>query len=261
MLYYNPLKIKTDDGILFHTESIINLYSLDHIEDTFQSDFSGNLYAIFIFKMKNNLKIICRSYKKIQDIAGAVDGIVKLLTIICEFINVTFYNQFQVVNDFNELIEEKVNKLKKRNFNFFGGCFDNDLNKINHHVNTYSSSKIKDFSSQNSKLPLNNNFFKFNIVNNNTINESINNLKNFQIQMLISFKKISWSEYMCNFLKTKKYKNKYVEEIKQKRAEILSEERIFKDYFSIKVMKEKIYHNKSLNTNSLFKNPTQISTT
>ena len=79
--------------------------------------------------------------------------------------------------------------------------------------------------------------------------------------MLMSFKKISWSEYMCNFLKTKKYKNKYVEEIKQKRAEILSEERIFKDYFSIKVMKEKIYHNKSLNTNYLFKNPTQISTT
>ena len=260
-LYYNPLKIKTDDGILFDTENILNLYSLDHIEDTFQSDFSGNLYAIFNFRMKNKLKIINRAYKKIQDIAGAVDGIVELLTLICEFINVTFYNQFQVVNDFNELIEGKVTKLKKRNFNFYENCFNNEINNIHHHVKTYSSGKNNNITSSTSRLPFNNNFLKLNIVNNNSINESINSFKNFQIQLLISFKKISWIEYMCNFFKTKKYKNKYVEEIKQKREEILSEERIFKDYFSIKVMKEKIYHNKILNTNSLFKKTTQISNT
>ena len=58
-----------------------------------------------------------RLYKKVQDIAGGVDGIVEIFIILIKFVNLIFFNDFQVISDFNDEIEKKVLKYNIKNFN------------------------------------------------------------------------------------------------------------------------------------------------
>ena len=44
--------------------------------------------------MENNLNIYERSYAKLQDVAGGVDGIIEIIMILFEFINTFFYEDF-----------------------------------------------------------------------------------------------------------------------------------------------------------------------
>ena len=64
--------------------------------------------------MKNNVEIYERTYKKIQDITGAIDGIIEILNFISKSILFIFYNQFQVINDFNSIINSKIENIKNK---------------------------------------------------------------------------------------------------------------------------------------------------
>ena len=63
--------------------------------------------------MQNTIDTYDRSYKKIQDIAGGVDGIIEILMLIAKFINQIFIHDFKLLNDFNYEYDKIFNHKNK----------------------------------------------------------------------------------------------------------------------------------------------------
>ena len=104
------------------------------------------VFNLFIFQMKNNVEIYERTYKKIQDITGAIDGIIEILNFISKSILFIFYNQFQVINDFNSIINSKIENIKnkKESTKNSNNLIQRKLGKLNINKEILLNNYIKD---------------------------------------------------------------------------------------------------------------------
>ena len=180
-----------------------------------------------------------RLYKKVQDIAGGVDGIVEIFVLFIKFINLFFFNDFQVLSDFNKEIEKRVEKFESSKLSKF-----KDINKKGTIMNSQIKTNNYILSAVNKKLMTKNldSNSEFNLMQNKSNNLNTLNNNNFKIIGTItkiesSFRKIKRFELLCGFgLKFKK--NNYISFLINKREKILSEENLIKQYILLKKLKE-----------------------
>ena len=86
--------------------------------------------------MQNTIDTYDRAYKKVQDIAGGVDGIIEIVMIIAKLLNSFFFHNYQTIVDFHfELEKDDIrNKpnVKVNNSNFsYKKDFNGNINSQN----------------------------------------------------------------------------------------------------------------------------------
>ena len=245
-LIFNPITIITNEGFIFDNNKL--QYSTSY-ESSFLSYkyISSNNYlkASFILSSSKNNKIYERTYKKIQDIAGAVDGFTEILIILIDFINRFIFHDFQVIYYYSNIIHGHVKRYKlskKYNFSKFHSQYVN-IEDDSNGSKLYNKKKVKfntfmNFLNDNSNIQ--STFtFKSNI--------SICKLPNtFQKKLTIKYHKFGWFEFLVNrFNKISPYINYLINE----RKRMFSEERLFSNYETINNVKE--YIKKSNNNNNI----------
>ena len=258
--YYNPYFvitnelnivqtiIKSSDSIIFNNQNIIKTYNLENFYNNYIYNNLNPIIEMLDFKISNKAEVYQREYKKFQDIAGSVDGIIEFVILFIEVLNNFFYHDYRLINDFNNIIRIKVNKLKS----FQGKNEANNLSMskdynskilFNNYVpnerplSKFSSlpkatiGKVSSFNLKKIKLPNEDNNSKIFHNNSNYESKIINNYENF-----------SWILFMKNkIICSKKEKSKYSDKILNLRKRILSEERLLKNYWKIKKLNEGIF--------------------
>ncbi len=259
--------VRTSDGIIFNDKTIIKTYNIDSFYNDFMYNHFNSFAKIIEIKMLNKIEIYHREYKKLQDIAGSVDGIIEFIILVVQILNNFFYHNYRLINDFNNVIEEKVDKIKNLNkIESHNLSLSKDINtkilcnnfmSVNRQrskfsclpkvtVERTSTFNLKNLNYQNeatiNKLNLNNS--SFNKINLNKMNESFGKtiFNNHENKIVSNFQKFSWCLYMksqFNFLKKKKYY--YSIKVLALRKRILSEERLLKNYWKIKKLNEGLF--------------------
>ena len=256
-LNFNPLNITTHTGIIFDESSIQQTTIYDYNEKIVVADMGNGIHGSFHFWLQNTVECYDRTYKKLQDISGSIDGIIEILMLIIDVLNELVFNDFQVLYDFNKEIGKNVKKTKNFrrlisfNYKINNSKMIKDINlnkkKNNNPMNTETNIYKKTSNKLTEKNPSNKMKLKsISVIDQNKFQSQTNLEKKFQ--------KISWCDLLCRF-KLRILSNNYVNYIREKREKILSEEMILKFYFSIKKMKFLILNNdpNSIN-NSLFNN-------
>jgi hypothetical protein len=177
-----------------------------------------------------------RLYKKVQDIAGGVDGIVEIFMMLIKFVNLIFFNDFQVISDFNDEIEKKVLKFKSKIFNNEESKKESFINspklKINNYLMSPTNNKMKIKSLETNS--------EFNLIQNNNNNKNLTTDKLKVINTITkieqSYRKIKRFELLCGF-RLKFKKNNYLSFLFKKREKIISEENLIKFHITIKKLK------------------------
>ena len=111
-LNFHPLKVVTNAGIFWDRTSEIISFKFDTNEKLVES-VNQDIIGTMNFWIQNEMDIYERLYKKVQDSAGGVDGIIEIFMLFIKFLNLIFFNDFQVISDFNYEIEKKIKKFNK----------------------------------------------------------------------------------------------------------------------------------------------------
>jgi len=237
--------IKTSDGFFFGNNKILETYNFDSLINENMLNYFYLIGEMIDIKMLNKAEVYHREYKKFQDIIGNVDGMIELTLIIIEIINNFFYHDYRLINDFNEFIRIKVNKIKS-----FRGEINNSLSfknfnsKIminNYAENTKITKNYLDIKRINTTIRKTNSKIKKTNIDEDYISKiqssNINNIKNFSTQIMTNFQNLSWFTYMMsNFCCIEKKKFKYPKKVLSLRKKILSEDRLLKNYWKIKIL-------------------------
>ena len=244
-LNFYPVELRTNDGILFDNNKIIKEYKYESSSNNYfliESDIKG----VLILQLKNYVEVYDRTYKKIQDIAGAVDGIIELFIIFFQIINNLIYHDFQLMKDFNNTIEQKIIKIKfssQMNYNKTETVVSN-LNLINHsHIKPkkiYSNNTINSSKNYFKSVKFNTMLLKTNTNNDNESIKQKTKMNFLNKRLTQNYKKISWCTYCLNRIKCLN-KNYYIKNSERMRMDLLSEERLFKNYFDIHNLKDELY--------------------
>ena len=232
---FHPLKIRTNAGVFLDkiTEKIS--FKFDTNEKIVNS-LTNNIFGSIHFWIQNEMDIYERLYKKVQDIAGGVDGIVEIFMMLIKFVNLIFFNDFQVISDFNDEIEKKVLKFKTNILNSENNKKETFINspklKINNYLMSPMNKKIKFKTLETNS--------EFNLIqtNNNLKNLNTDKLKiiNTITKIEQSYRKIKRFELLCGF-RLKFKKNNYLSFLFKKREKIISEENLIKFHITIKKLK------------------------
>ncbi len=269
-LNFYPIVVNTHSGIIFDTLTIKNSYNFN-FNQRLISDINENyIFGTFNFWMENNLNVYERSYSKIQDVAGGVDGIVEITMIFFGFINILFSEDYTITHDINKLlynmsakknldikinyaIEMKKNeKLKKMfNLNTKKLNFSKITNK-NSQKKPFNRLKERNFSSSLILKTPNLDSPKLNEVKKNTISH------NFQkkLKSYLRYKKVNCLDFFFR-VKLKWFGDSqlYLIHLLKLREKVVSEEHLFKTYYNIRDIK------KYLHTQNKFEFPKEIPTT
>ena len=265
-LYYNPFFVKknevnllqtfieTSDGFFFHNNKELKTINLDNCYESYSYNFNYRILEMIEIKMTNKIEVHQRKYKKIQDIIGAVDGMIEILVFLIEILNDIFYHNFRLVNDFNDVIGEKVEKIKKEqksdfniisprnnNSKIFNNFFNkNKLSKFSPKINNHENNGIVKVSSLQLK----------DLSYCCKLNSNVDLSGNYKINIVSTFQKFSWLIYIkSNFFCYQKKIYNYYDKILLLRKNILSEERLLKNYWKIKKINKGIFDVKILSDN------------
>ena len=233
---FHPLKIRTNAGVFLDKITEKLSFKFDTNEKIVNS-LTNNIFGSIHFWIQNEMDIYERLYKKVQDIAGGVDGIVEIFMMLIKFVNLIFFNDFQVISDFNDEIEKKVLKYKIKNFNSEESKKETFINspklKINNYLMSPMNKKIKFKTLETNS--------EFNLIqtNNNLKNLNTDKLKiiNTITKIEQSYRKIKRFELLCGF-RLKFKKNTYLSFLFNKREKIVSEENLIKFHITIKKLKD-----------------------
>ena len=252
--------VSTTYGIFFDHFNELKTYNVDNFYESYINNDLKIISELIEIKMTNKMEIYKREYKKFLDIIGAIDGIIEILILLLEIINEFFYHDFRLVYDFNEVIGKKIDKIKQKNDIVVMSPVNNITSKFYLNNNFISENKL-------SKIPVvgnNNDFTKISslkinkILNNNKIisnsfqNKIIgtNSFNNFDVNIVSNFEEFSWNIYIKNKLCCMKKKNiNYYNNILLLRKNILSEERMLKNYWKIKKINQSVFDVKILSEN------------
>ena len=225
---FHPIDLITNEGIFIDRKKEVFSFTYEKNEKLTMTN-TKNIYGSFNFWMQNQIDSYSRTYKKIWDIAGGLDGIIDFLMIIIRFINLIIFNDFQTINDFNDEIGINIKKNSKT-----------IANESSLRLNS------KNYSNKNliPKKPSN----YININRPSPRKSKSSKISNFQTSMEKSYKKINRYELLFN-VKLKCNKNKYIFYLINQREKIISEEMMIKNYLTIKKLKQFFYfkENQSLN--------------
>ena len=254
--------VRTTHGIFFDNFNELKTYNLDNYYDSYLYNYLNLIAELIEIKMTNKMEIYRREYKKFQDIIGSIDGMIEILILLLEIINQFLYHDFRLVYDFNEVIGKKINKIKQKsdmislspnqNINskfYLNNNFitENKLSKFQVGVNNNGLIKT---SSLNVNNIFNNNKLTSNSFQNNNKNIITNSFNNFDFNILSNFEDFSWIIYMkSNLCCFKKKEVKYYNKILLLRKNILSEERILKNYWKIKKINQSVFDIKIMSEN------------
>ena len=264
-LNFHPVVVRTNDGLFFDNLKNTISYNFDYNEKITQSNDDYKILGSFNFWMQNTIDTYDRAYKKVQDIAGGVDGIIEIVMIIARLLNSFFFHNYQTIIDFHFELEKDDVRNKPR------------IKLNNSNLNGSKISYKKDFNSNNGNnfeqqvFSISRNFSKKSLVKRKNFyitNADVNNSEN--ISKITSFpnknrkkrrKKINWFSYLGNEIKIKK--NEFIDALKEKRECILSEEKIVQSIFDLKRIQEKIkkdfnnpqYDYEKLETKDMDNNP------
>ena len=234
--------LHTSDGIFFDNNKELKVINVDNYVIQNSQNLLNIIGEIIEIKMTNKIEIYHRIYKKFQDIIGAIDGMMDLFILLLQIINEFFYHDFRLINDFNEVIKKKVEKIKTNQDLYQTPSFN--LNSQIYLNNFVNEKKLQKFSNQNMPI-VKNLFFQTKTINNitNTNNKLFNNSFNdYEKKIAKNFQTFSWIQYMKSVLicfKKKKYR--YYNKILLLRKKILSEERLLKNYWNIKKMNKGLF--------------------
>jgi hypothetical protein len=209
-----------------------------------------DIFASFIFWIKNTMNFHERDYKRIQDVISSIGGIYQFITIVAIYIN-TLYNNYIVLSDTESLLNssihtertisikneierkltrQKLRELKNEKIN----------NKITDNMN-YSMEKPKNKNTKNSRI--NNNLSKSNnnicITSHDNINVNHNRIDRKKIKNLNKFNNKAEREKdknFCSFLffKTSCEKKDNIFKIYNEfRIKMISEEHLIKNHLNI----------------------------
>ena len=241
--------IETSDGIIIDNYKTISTCNVNNFNENYIYNYFNEFLEMIQIKMTNTGEVYHREYKKIQDIAGSIDGIIELIIIIIEILNNFFYHDFRLVNDFNEVIGKKVEKIKIVNMNNFS--LNNSKVLLNNFIsdrkltNKFSVpitplKKISTFKSKNKSA----NFSKL-----------LSNLQNVDSTIVSKYEEFNWIQYMISiFYCGQKKKYNYYKKILFLRKRILSEERMLKNYWKIKKLNQGLLDFKFISENQSISN-------
>ena len=223
-LNFDPLKVKTDNGLLFNSMNEKSAHRFEKNEKEIWESSVGILGAYY-FWMQNNGMIYERSYKKIPNILADFGGTTQAIYIIASGLNWIFY-KFNLLKDINTLL---LNSIQLKNNNN-----SNDLH--------FSNNLIFDLGN-NSKSLINLNLNNNEHSDNQDKNSNKNNMNLFKIpqieikQQYIFYKDIS----VCFFIKwmicckqSKFKKSKNISYIFDTYKKFISEENIIVHSLAIK---------------------------
>ena len=241
-LNFKPVMVKTNDAIFFNNQKIIYTYKFDFNEKlptSFSEEENPNydILASIYFWMQNQEDIFARSYKKIQDILGCIAGIIKMIFLIAKGLNY-FVHNYIYLNDINK---DVVFYNKKQ-------YLDKSLSIINSNFNNNNSSmmklkeqaKVSTILSKRNFSKLTGERTKNGIALNNYISDEIN-----QNSEKIKKERIIWKDESIDFFKIFNHffliKNDfYIKKLIEFRQCLISEQRMFKNYFILKYLKDNI---------------------
>ncbi len=252
-LNFHPVVIKTNDGLFMDNLSNKIAYNFDYNEKITHATEDYKFLGTFNFWMQNTIDTYERAYKKIQDIAGGVDGIVQIMFLAIKLINNIFFNNYQELCDFNNELHWNLDMKNKRkkliNINNEKKS-NNKGNKVivlKDTLNDDNNNNIV-FTSMRSKSLINK---KSVYITNSDINNSENSFRdknnNKNLNKYLKEKrpkKINWLHFFINNLRIKTFN--YVEFLKEKREFIVSEERFLEIYFYLSNIQDKIKNNNFL---------------
>ena len=233
---FHPIKIRTNAGIFL--DKITEKFSFKFdVNEKIVNSLNENIIGSIHFWIQNEMDIYERMYKKVQDIAGGVDGMVEIFMLLIKFVNLIFFNDFQVISDFNDEIEKKVLKYKTKNFNSEESKKETFINSSKLKINNYLMSPMN--KKMKFKTLETNSEFNLIQTNNNLKNLNTDKLKiiNTITKIEQSYRKIKRFELLCGF-RLKFKKNTYLSFLFNKREKIVSEENLIKFHITIKKLKD-----------------------
>jgi len=261
---FNPITIETNEGYIFDVNKKDYTVSFESSIFSYKYINSDNyLKASFIISSSKKNIIYERVYKKIQDIAGAVDGFTEILIILIDFLNRFIFHDFQVIHDYADIIQGHVKKYKISQKYIFSNTHlltnQDEINR-NKYLRTKKRVKFNTFITKNDHLKF---FNDPNTLSNLTIksNISLNKLPNtFQKKLSGKYHDFGWFEFLIN--RFNKY-YPYINYLKVERKRMFSEERFFANYEDINNLKEYIQKNNNniinnFNQNNKILNPYNI---
>ena len=278
VLNFQSLQIQTIAGIIFDSKSVITTYKYDQNEKITSEksieNLNENIFGAFSLSMQNMQNVYSRKYKKFQDIAGSIGGIIKIINIFSYLINYFFY-KFQVIKDFNRdfndnyiFLKNKFDKsellslMKIKSMNFLNKKKSENLIKNENTKQLNSESKIDSesgvFKSSYKSVTYNNYLKKINNQKNinNITSRLVNNYKNSylggsSIQNLIQKVKLNDYDIFCYLLGFLKYKKSsklnIMENLIDYKIKILSEEEIFTTHYLLKSLENNLFQNNQFN--------------
>ena len=245
-LNFHSVKLRTNVGIFLDKISEILTFKYDTNEKIVKSS-NLNILGTFHFWVQNEMDIYERLYKKVQDIAGGVDGIVEILMLLIKIFNLLIFNNFQVIHDFNNEIERNIKKFKKINsfntINLDEIIKESPKTKYNFSMINYKKEILKKKlhkplkKKSLTKTPETNPNSGIKFLNNNyiTFNEQKSNINTSRVITKIekSFQKINRFDFICDF-RFKFKQNQYLDYLIKTREKIISEENLINQYLNIK---------------------------
>ena len=209
-LNFCPAQIKTHNGLIFDNIEKESVHIFERNEVFTAAKEGYDIFASFIFWIKNTMNFHERDYKRIQDVISSIGGIYQFITIVAIYIN-TLYNNYIVLSDTESLLNssihtertisikneierkltrQKLRELKNEKIN----------NKITDNLN-YSMEKPKNKNTKNSRI--NNNLSKSNnnicITSHDNINVNHNRIDRKKIKNLNKFNNKAEREKDKNF--------------------------------------------------------------
>ena len=249
-LNFHSVKLRTNIGFFLDKITEIFTFKYDSNEKIVKTS-NLNILGTFHFWVQNEMDIYERIYKKVQDIAGGVDGIVEVFMLLIKIFNLLIFHNFQVIHDFNNEIERNIKKFNKINsfntINLDEIIKESPKNKFNFSILNFKKENLKkkvNFSLRKkslTKISENNPNSGFKILNNNYINYNYNEQKSNITNRTITkiektFQKINRFDFICDF-RFKFKKNKYLDYLIKTREKIISEENLINQYLNLKKIK------------------------
>ena len=232
-----PVKFSSNDGIILDNERFYQGQKFKSNKIGYSYETNLNLYGAISILLENDEEIYFRNYKKLQSIIGYIGGFYQFFLLLFKLINSFIYYDFQIVDDFNKMIENRISKYFHKQYT---SKMDESLS------NLYKRSKSN---------VLDKNKYNNNKIINNFINQSKNNNSIYQLRSQESiyeklsknYRKVSWRNlifYKC--ICSKSFNVGYMDIIIKKRSKLLSEEAIFKMNITLKLLYENHIDKKSI---------------
>ena len=224
-----PIKLTSNDGIILDYEKLYQGQKFKQNVIGYSYEKNLNLYGGISILLENDEEIYFRNYKKLQSIISYIGGFNEFLLILFKLINSFIYYDYQIVYDFNKMIENRISKYYQKQI------------KIDESIENYKRSKSNQILSQNNKIistKVKNNFVT---LSNLQKNDSIIQLKtqgNIYEKLNKNYQKVKWINFLVHkFICWKDYN--YFDLIINKRSKLLSEEKIFNMSITLKCLCEK----------------------